>query len=96
MPEGLATRSDEVRSTVALNLDALLKEKRWSRRAAATALGLTHTYVNSRAAGDTDLSASDLAMFADFLEVSVADFFTPVPPGPENVTRIGSKQRTTD
>lgn len=76
-PQELAEQSDEVRTTVAHNLDVLLKQQRWSRRKAATALGLTHTYVNSRAAGDTDLSASDLAMFAKFLQVDVSEFFKP-------------------
>jgi transcriptional regulator with XRE-family HTH domain len=75
LPEELATRADEIRATVAQNLDDLLKSQRWSRRATAAQLGLTHTYVNSRAAGDTDLSASDLAMFADFLDVPVSRFF---------------------
>jgi len=94
LPQELAARSDEVRSTVAYNLDAALKGQRWSRRAAATALGLTHTYVNSRAAGDTDLSASDLVMFADFLSMPVSAFFQPIPTGNDNVTDITSNPRT--
>ena|GEM_PF-2713170 len=76
-PEGLAAHADEVRATVARNLDELLKAERWSRRRAAHELGLTHTYVNSRASGQTDLSASDIAMFADFLDVPVSRFFDP-------------------
>lgn len=87
LPEELATRADEVRELVARNLDQLLKEQRWSRRAASAALGLTHTYVNSRVAGDTDLSASDLDMFAAFLDVPVARFFQ-APVAETNVTPL--------
>ena len=39
LPEDLATRADQVRWTVATNLDTILKRERWSRRAAALALG---------------------------------------------------------
>ncbi len=86
----LSSRADEVRITVATNLDHMLKAQRWTRRSAAAQLGLTHTYVNSRAAGTTDLSASDLVMFADLLEVPVARFFDAVPDDDGgNVTRIG-------
>lgn len=85
LPAGLAEHADEVRERVAKNLSDLLKKNRWSRRAAATALGLTNTYVNSRASGDVDLSASDLAMFAEFLEVPVTAFFAK-PADSTNVT----------
>ena len=44
----LNDRVSEVRATVAANLDAALKAQRWSRRAAAVALGLSHR------AGDRD------------------------------------------
>lgn len=94
IPQELATRAEQVRATVAGNLDALLTQQRWSRRAAASALGLTHTYVNSRVAGDTDLSAGDLAMFAEFLDVPVSQFFEPLPDDEGNVTKIGSNRRT--
>lgn len=71
----LNDRVSEVRATVAANLDAALKAQRWSRRAAAVALGLSHRYVNDRAAGEVELSATDLALFSDFLNVPVARFF---------------------
>lgn len=82
LPADLATRSDEIRQTVATNIDALLKSQRWSRRAAAMALGISHRYVNDRAAGDVDVTASDLAMFADFLDVPVSRFFAETQNGP--------------
>lgn len=88
LPEDLATRADQVRWTVATNLDTILKRERWSRRAAALALGLSHRYVNDRATGDVDLSASDLAMFADFLEVSISDFYAPIPKGSDLRTLV--------
>jgi len=93
-PEELATRADAIRDLVARNLDQLLKEQRWSRRAAAAELGLTHTYVNSRAAGDTDMSASDLAMFAEFLAVPVSRFFAE-PVDDTNVTPLPRATRRT-
>lgn len=83
IPENVAAQADIVRHTVAANLSALLDEQRWSRRAAATALGLTHRYVNSRATGDVELSSSDLAMFARFLNVPISRFFVATQNGPE-------------
>ena len=81
VPKEIREHADEVRALVAKNLSDTLKEQRWSRRQAATALGLTHTYVNARAAGDVDLSASDLALFADFLSVPITRFFAPTDQG---------------
>lgn len=99
LPDDLSARADEVRSRVATNLSELLTVNRWSRRSAAAELGLTHRYVNDRAAGTVDLSSSDLAMFADFLEVPVSRFFAR-PEGDSDIPRIGagkpSKARTTD
>lgn len=90
LPEALSTQADEVRIRVACNLDDELKAQRWTRRAAAGELGLTPRYVNSRVAGDVDLSASDLAMFSDFLGVPVSRFFAPRPKDDGgNVTSIG-------
>lgn len=77
IPDQLAAQATEIRLTVAANLDSLLEQNRWSRRAAALALGLTHRYVNSRATGEVELSSSDLAMFADFLGVPITRFFEP-------------------
>lgn len=91
LPVPLAAQSELVRHTVARNLDRLLTEQRWSRRAAANALGLTHRYVNSRAAGEVDLSASDLSMFAKFLGVSEQSFFEPV--RDDSVISIGGVRR---
>jgi transcriptional regulator with XRE-family HTH domain len=65
----------EVREVVAANLSRALFLQRWSERKAATALGLTNTYVNRRASGLTECSASDLAMFSEFLDMPVSEFF---------------------
>lgn len=68
----------ETAQIVAANLRRALKDNRWSERQAAAALGLTPAYVNRRASGDTELSASDLAMFSAFLKVPVQNFFTQI------------------
>ena len=60
---------------VAHNLTTLLTENRWSGRKAAMALGLNPMYVTRRMSGDVECSASDLALFADFLSVPVGAFF---------------------
>lgn len=88
IPDDLAVRAEKVRHNVAKNLSDLLESQRWSRRAAALELGLTHTYVNSRATGATELSSSDVAMFAEFLDVPVSRFFETPTEETTNVTRI--------
>ena len=65
----------DMNSLVAENLHVELRRQRWSDRAAATALGVTGTYVNRRTRGITPLTPADLAMFADFLNVPVGKFF---------------------
>lgn len=99
LPDQLSARADEVRSCVAANLSDLLTDNRWSRRSAAAELGLTHRYVNDRAAGAVDLSSSDLAMFAEFLNVPISRFFEK-PKDDSDIPRIGagsrSKVRTED
>lgn len=66
---------DETRMTIAANVAAELKRQRWTGRSAAAALGLSQPYVARRLSGDTDLSGSDLALFAAFLKVPVSVFF---------------------
>lgn len=92
LPEELSTQADEVRTRVAKNLSDELKAQRWTRRSAAAELGLTSRYVNSRAAGEVDLSASDLVMFADFLSVPVSRFFETSLGDDTNVTPIGRQR----
>ena len=91
--EELNEQAYEVRERVASNLSALLKQERWSHRAAAAALGLTPRYVNSRANGSIDLSAPDLVMFAEFLKVPVSRFFAEPTDG--NVTSMVGRSRKT-
>lgn len=98
LPVEIADQADATRVRVAQNFSDMLKAERWSRRAAAEALGLTHRYVNSRASGMVDMSASDLALFADFLKVPVSRFFAEPTSG--NVTSMEGRtrkgQRTSD
>ncbi|WP_440298673.1 helix-turn-helix domain-containing protein [Humibacter sp.] len=83
-----AEQADKMRSIIATNFSDMLEENRWSRRAAAEALGLTHTYVNSRATGDVEMSGSDIMLFASFLGVSEAEFFAANRPKPKSNVRI--------
>ena len=75
VPAEIAEQADKMRTIIATNFSDMLEENRWSRRRAAEALGLTHTYVNSRATGDVEMSGSDIVLFADFLAVPVTEFF---------------------
>lgn len=69
---------DATAQTVAANLAAELTRQRWSARKAALALGLTNVYVSRRVSGDVECSASDLAMFATFLDIPITRFFAGV------------------
>lgn len=42
-------------------------------------LGITRSAVNKRLSGTTSFSASDVALVADWLGVSVAELFEPLP-----------------
>jgi transcriptional regulator with XRE-family HTH domain len=75
----LETARDETRETVASNLDAELTRQRWSKRKAAAALGITPIYVTRRTSGEVELSASDLVMFASFLNIPVTRLLTKLP-----------------
>ena len=66
---------DATRMRVANNLNAELKRQRWSIRKASTALGVTLSYLTRRTSGDTELSASDLELFSEFLEIPIERFF---------------------
>lgn len=93
--EVAADKASAVRATVAHNFSTELKRQRWSQRAAATALGLTPRYLNARATGDVDMSASDLALFAEFLNVSIGRFFDEVRDDSSNVVSINVKKAPT-
>jgi transcriptional regulator with XRE-family HTH domain len=75
---------DETRELVAANLSAELTRQRWSGRKAAAALGLTQPYVARRMSGDVELSASDIVMFASFLDIPVTKFFEGIKKGPKS------------
>lgn len=95
MPAELEAQAHAVKSRVAHNFSAILGENRWSARKAAAALGLTHTYVNSRANGTVEMSGSDLALFADFLNIPIARFFDEHHDSDGNVTSINAKKAPT-
>ena len=85
------------REIVATNLRTALKDQRWSERRAADALGLTHAYVNRRVSGETELSGSDIAMFASFLRMREQDFFTQITNGSlARVTELRPRATVTD
>lgn len=71
----LESKRSITRDRVAANLYAELKRQRWTTRAAATALGLSQAYVNRRTSGAAELSASDLEMFSEFLDIPIERFF---------------------
>lgn len=83
--------ANQAAQIIAANLDAELTRKRWTKRKAAEALGLTHMYVSRRANGEVELSGSDLAMFAGFLEVPVSRFFVGLPEVDSNHQPAGSQ-----
>lgn len=78
----IETTTPGVRELVAANLTAELRRKRFSDRQAATALGLTNVYVSRRASGAVELSASDLALFSDFLDIPISKLFEGMKKGP--------------
>lgn len=77
------------RELIAANLDAELARQRWTKRKAAAALGLSHVYVSRRAAGEVELSGSDLVMFSAFLSIPVSRFFVGLPDLDSNQEPIG-------
>lgn len=78
-PDAYSIDTDRTRAVIASNLAAELKRQRWTGRSAASALGLSQPYVSRRLTGDTELSGSDLALFAGFLKVPVSRFFVELP-----------------
>jgi hypothetical protein len=93
VPAEIAEQADKMRTIIATNFSDMLEENRWSRRRAAEALGLTHTYVNSRATGDVEMSGSDIMLFASFLGVSEAEFFKMDRPKPTSNVRVLNTQK---
>lgn len=88
VPAEIAEQADKMRTIIATNFSDILAENRWTRRSAAEALGLTHTYVNSRATGAVEMSGSDIVLFADFLGVPVSEFFMTHRPKPKGNVRV--------
>lgn len=88
IPEAVAVKAANTRALIAANFSEELKAQRWSKRSASVALGLSHTYVNNRANGDVEMSGSDIAMFAEFLNVPVTRFYQV---GPEVTTSVAVK-----
>lgn len=88
VPAEIAEQADKMRTIIATNFSDMLEENRWSRRRAAEALGLTHTYVNSRATGDVEMSGSDIMLFAGFLDVPESEFFNANRPKPASNVRV--------
>lgn len=75
----LESAQHEVRQRVAANLSAELARKGYSDRQAATALGLNNVYVSRRANGTVELSVSDAALFASFLDIPITRLFAEEP-----------------
>jgi len=73
------TEKPSARGAIAANVDAEFTRKRWTKRRAAIALGMSHVYVSRRTSGEVELSGSDLATFAAFLAVPVQTFFVGLP-----------------
>lgn len=80
---------EKTRETIASNVAAELKRQRWTGRSAAVALGLSQPYVYRRIAAEVEMSGSDLAMFAAFLNVPVSRFFVQLPDLDSNQEPIG-------
>lgn|GEM_PF-6182768 len=83
MSNAQSIRVSDTRDLVAANLTAELRRKRYSDRQAATALGLTNVYVSRRASGAVELSATDLVMFSEFLQIPITKLFEGMKKGPE-------------
>ena len=65
----LDTDPSSVKQLAAANLKQLLKDYRWSERKAAVRLNLTQGYINRRTTADTELSTSDIVLFAQLFEL---------------------------
>ena len=77
--EAHGERRDETAEIVAVNLRDTMKLKRWTGRSLALSLGLKPIYVQRRMSGEVEMSATDLRVFADQLEITVQDFFKETP-----------------
>ena len=82
----LEPERDEISAIVAYNLREQMKGQRWSGRAFATSLGLPPAYIQRRMSGDSELSATDLKVFAEKLGVKIQDFYKVPPTGIEPAT----------
>lgn len=100
LPDTIASEFNRMRELTSTNLRDLIDASGKSRRHVARELQLTARYVDSRATGTVELSASDLALFATYLEVPVSRFFdeTPVDTTPTvaKITRLTPNRRLSD
>ncbi len=64
----LATPRDEIRAARAEFVRQALKADRWSVRAAALAIGTSHTALGARVKGDTAFLAEDIELIAILLK----------------------------
>lgn len=62
-------------SVVADNIRAEMARQRWTGRKMAAALGLAPAWVNRRTSGASTLDPNDIKLFADFLNVEIAELF---------------------
>lgn len=100
LPEMIASEFDRMRELTSTNLRDLIDASGKSRRQVARELQLTPRYVDSRATGTVEMSASDLALFATFLDVPVSRFYdeTPVDTAPvvAKITRLTPNRPLSD
>jgi len=69
------TPEDTTRTHIAGNVAAELARHRYSKRAAALALGMTPLYLYRRLNSEVEFGGSDLAAIADLLGISPGVFF---------------------
>ena len=82
-------------------LDRMLEAERWTNRKAASALGLTHTYVGRRRNGELDLTFADVEMFAGLLRLTPEQLFAELraaafDPAPVNAEGRSEERPSTD
>lgn len=67
---------ETIRYQIADNVAAELARHRYSKRAAALALGMSPLYLYRRLSGDVEFGGSDLAAIADLLGIEAGVFFS--------------------
>ena len=89
-PDSTPTPEALMRSRGAV-LGRLLDEERWSNRAAAQRLGLSHTYIGNRVNGEVDITFSDVEAFARLLKMQPGELFLKLLHLDSNQEPIGSQ-----